>query len=211
VVTNAALFATTQGQRLLQAHTLVLNRHWVPVGFTHVRRAVSLVYDEAARVIAPDTYVVHDFSSWSDASQDAPEDECIRSVSLWFRVPEIILLTRYDGVPRAEVPFSRRNLCIRDRFTCQYCGKRVGGHDLTIDHLIPRSKGGPCSWHNCVVACVRCNGRKGNRTPKEARMKLAQAVGKPRWSPSYGVPLALKRLSWQQFIGNTPFDIELEV
>lgn len=200
VVTDAAFCATGQGQRLLQTHTLVLNRHWLAVGFTQVRRAIALVYDESAKVIAPDTYVLHDFRSWADVSQQAPRDECVCSVRLAFRIPEIILLTVYDGIPRAEVPFSRRNLCIRDRYACQYCGARITGQSLTIDHLLPRSRGGACAWENCVVACMHCNERKGNRTPSEAHMRLLRHPRRPRWTPSFSVPLNHRRTSWQKFI-----------
>jgi len=197
-------------EALLSAHTLVLNRHWLAVGFTQARRAISLVYEEVAKVIAPDTYALYDFNSWADLSRHAPTHECIHSVRIVFRVPEIIILTDYSGIPRASVAFSRRNLCIRDRYTCQFCGTKLNGHNLTIDHIIPRSRGGRATWENCVLACVKCNERKGDMTPEEAHMKLLKKPRRPRWSPSFGIPLRHRKASWEKFISDVYWDIELE-
>ena len=210
VVSNAAIVRTAQRSQLLSAHTLVLNRHWLAVGFTEARRAISLVYQEVARIIAPETYALHDFDSWADLSQHAPREECVRSVRLVFRVPEIIILKEYSGMPRASVAFSRRNLCVRDRYTCQFCSTRLSGQDLTIDHLQPRSRGGMTTWENCVLACVRCNERKRDRTPTEAHMKPLRVPKKPRWAPSFAVPLTHRKTSWDKFVSDLYWDIELE-
>jgi 5-methylcytosine-specific restriction endonuclease McrA len=195
---------------LLTAHTLVLNRHWLAVGFTEARRAISLVYQEVAKIISPETYTLHDFTSWADLSRYAPHEECIRSVRVVFRVPEIIILTEYDGSPRAAVSFSRRNLCIRDRYMCQFCGAKLSGENLTIDHLTPRSRGGSTTWENCVLSCIRCNERKRDRTPDEAHMKPLKAPRKPRWAPSFTVPLRHRRASWEKFVSDLYWDIELQ-
>jgi 5-methylcytosine-specific restriction endonuclease McrA len=210
VVNDPAIATDVFHRQLLTSHTLVLNRHWLAVGFTHARRAISLVYQDVAKIIAPDTYVLHDFESWTDLSRQAPKDECVRSVRTVFRVPEIILLTSYDGQPRASVAFSRRNLCIRDRYTCQYCSIKVDGEDLTIDHLHPRSRGGLTTWENCVISCMRCNERKRDRTPVEAHMKPIRHPRKPRWSPSFAVPLRQRRSSWEKFVSDLYWDVELE-
>jgi len=210
VIPDAAIVSTARAEALLSAHTLVLNRHWLAVGFTQARRAISLVYEEAAKVIAPETYTLHDFNSWADLSRHAPTQECVRSVRIVFRVPEIIILTSYSGMPRASVAFSRRNLCIRDRYACQFCGVRLTSQELTIDHLVPRSRGGHATWENCVIACVPCNERKGNRTPEEAHMKPLRPPKRPRWAPSFGIPLKHRRESWEKFISDVYWDIELE-
>jgi 5-methylcytosine-specific restriction endonuclease McrA len=210
VITDPAIAATVNPGALLSAHTLVLNRHWLAVGFTQARRAISLVYEEVAKVIAPDTFTLHDFDSWADLSRYAPRQECVASVRIVFRVPEIIILTEYNGTPRASVAFSRRNLCIRDRYACQFCGVKLNSHDLTIDHIVPRSRGGYATWDNCVIACVKCNERKGNRTAEEAHMKLVRQPRRPRWAPSFGIPLKHRKESWEKFISDVYWDIELE-
>ncbi len=86
-------------------------------------------------------------------------------------VPSILRLVRFvKTVYTREAPFSTGNLLIRDNHACQYCGDTAG--PLTIEHVFPRSRGGKTSYENCVIACARCNGKKGNRTPREAGMKL---------------------------------------
>ncbi|MEO5952416.1 MAG: HNH endonuclease, partial [Chloroflexia bacterium] len=83
--------------------------------------------------------------------------------------------------PQRRVPLSRREIFVRDNYTCQYCGKRT--HDLTLDHIIPRSRGGPNSWDNLVSACHDCNGKKGQRTPDQAKMYLRSVPREPRPNP----------------------------
>lgn len=189
--------------------TLVLNKSWVPIATTTVRRAIQLVMSDAARVIEPGSYQAHDFVSWAEL-QAARDEECIRTVSKRIRVPEIILLTLFNGYPRMEVAFTRRNLYRRDGFTCQYCGAQPGGAELSIDHVMPRSKGGRSSWSNCVLACTGCNRRKGNRTPAEARMKLQTEPKAPNWAPHVEVTLGKRRASWEAFINDRYWNVALE-
>ena len=207
MVADLAAYSVRTGS-LLSAHTLVLNRNWVAVGVTRAKRAISLVYIDSAKVLSPETYALHDFNSWTELSEEAPSETCIHSVRFAFRVPEIILLTRYGGVPRAGVAFSRRNLCIRDKYTCQFCGRRLDGNSLTIDHVLPRSRGGKATWDNCVLACVACNERKGSRTPEEAGMHLKKPPRRPAWSPSFSVPVTHRLPSWRRFLGDTLWDAD---
>ncbi len=193
---------------MLDQPTLVLNRHWVPVGTISVRNALCLIYREAARVILPNDYSLHDFDSW--ASLAVNEDEpAISTVSLRIKVPEVVLLTRYGAFPRRRVTFSRKNLYRRDLYTCQYCGAKPAIQDLSIDHVIPRSRRGKSNWENCVLACLRCNRRKANRTLKESGLKLHRQPKEPRWSPFVTIPLAQRRTSWEQFISNEYWNVEL--
>ena len=97
----------------------------------------------------------------------------------------MLALARYDRLPTQAVAFSRRNIFKRDRFTCQFCGRQPGSEELTIDHVVPRSRGGTSTWENCVLACVPCNARKANRTPEQAGMKLRRAPVRPAWKPLY--------------------------
>jgi 5-methylcytosine-specific restriction endonuclease McrA len=194
---------------VLSQPTLVLNRSWVAIHATSVMDAMRLLFKGAAMAIRTDTYEVHGFDSWADLSVE-PDEPHVRTVRLRIRVPEVIVLTHYDGIPSHSVPFTRRNLFKRDRNTCQYCGARPGTAELTIDHVVPRSRGGRSSWSNCVLACVRCNRRKANRTPREARLHLHRDPGAPKWSPILALPVGRVRQSWERFIGEQYWNALLE-
>jgi len=193
---------------VLTRPTLVLNRHWQPVGVASVARSLSLVAAERARVVDPTDFQQY---PWADWAQLVPRhDELfVQSVQFRVRVPEIITLTGYDKVPRNEVAFSRRNLFRRDQYTCQFCGSRPGSEELTIDHVVPRSRGGTSTWENCVLACLRCNMRKANRTPAEARMPLRKLPVRPRWQPMYSWS-QVRIASWSQFLSEAYWSVELE-
>jgi 5-methylcytosine-specific restriction endonuclease McrA len=194
---------------MLSEPALVLNRSWFPIGTTTVRDAICLVYRDAARALDPADCSVHDFDSWSSL-RVAENEPCIRTVRLRIRVPEIIVLTDYDAVPRHRVPFSRRNISQRDRHQCQYCGARPPMGDLTVDHVVPRSEGGRSTWENCVLACLRCNRRKANRTLIESGMRLLRAAREPHWSPCLAIPLGKRRASWEQFVSESYWNVVLE-
>jgi len=193
---------------LLSQYTLVLNKNWLAIGVTSVRHAISLVFSGTARAIHPETYETHDFDSWTDLSASEGEP-CIRTVSLRMPVPEIIVLQAFDGVPRRRVVFSRRNIFRRDRFSCQYCGSRSSPGMLTIDHVVPRSRGGRSGWTNCVLACFHCNARKGNRTLDQAGLRLLRKPGEPPWVPYFTIPLAHRRISWEKFVSDSYWDVQL--
>ncbi len=164
---------------------LVLNKGWTPIGTVSLQRAITMLFSDyedgtpKAKVIEPESYAT---MSWDDWSKLKPKvtDETIRSANMVFRCPEVIMLTRYDKYPEPKAHFSRRTLYKRDRYTCQYCLGKPGTEELTIDHVMPRSRGGPTSWENCVLACVECNARKANRTHDEASMKLHTVPKKPK-------------------------------
>jgi 5-methylcytosine-specific restriction endonuclease McrA len=105
-------------------------------------------------------------------------DRIIQGVEKVFRAPAVLLLIKVvRSVYRGRVPFSKKNVMIRDQFTCAYCGRT--GKPLTLDHVIPRSKGGTTKWENCVACCKACNLNKGAKTPKEARMSLIRRPFQP--------------------------------
>ena len=158
---------------------LVLNASYEPLHVTSAKRAITLVQYGVAEVL--------------EESEDV-----VRSPSTVIPVPSVIRLRRYVRRPRVNpVPFNRRNVLRRDSFTCQYCG----GHDeLTLDHVLPRSRGGRHHWENVVTACRHCNQRKGNRTPAEAAMPL---LTRPH-APTFGVyahgQFAHWQPAWAQYI-----------
>jgi len=154
---------TRRRAELLDRATLVLNRSWRPVHVTTVRRALCMVFRDAARIVSPETLETFTFVQWLDVP--VPNDDlAIRSPSVRVSAPEVIVLVHYDRVPCHEAPFTRRNLFLRDDFTCQYCGRRCSSDHLSVDHVLPRSRGGSTTWENCVLACVGCNARKADRT-----------------------------------------------
>jgi 5-methylcytosine-specific restriction endonuclease McrA len=141
----------------------VLNVTYEPLSVVPVPRAIHLLMVQRAELI--------------EAS-----DTVIRSERLQLPVPQVIRLLHYVRVPHnLPLPLSRRALLLRDDFTCQYCGAQPGRENLTIDHVVPRSRGGRTEWENVVAACGACNRKKGNRTPEEAGMRLLHKPHRPRF------------------------------
>jgi 5-methylcytosine-specific restriction endonuclease McrA len=194
--------------RMLNRPALILNRNWQPVNVATVARALVLVWNEAARVVDPESYQLY---TWADWSRIAPRegDAFIQAVRLRLRVPEVIVLAEYERLPNAAVSFSRRNVFKRDHWTCQYCGVQPGGEELTIDHVVPRSQGGTSIWGNCVLSCIDCNHRKANRTPQQAGMKLRKAPVRPTWKPLYARH-TMRIESWSKFISETYWNTPLQ-
>jgi len=194
----------------LDAQVLVLNKSWVAVHIASARRALALLYQGFARAVHPSDYSLYDFEDWCELSQAVDGGRYIHTVSFRVRVPEVILLKTFNGFIRQEVRFSRRNIFERDKNTCQYCGRRMPRSEITIDHVVPRSRGGVDSWDNLVLACVECNVRKSNRTPEEAKMPLIRRPVKPSWLPQLGMRIPTSQItSWQRFVDMAYWDVEL--
>lgn len=189
---------------VLDQPVLVLNRYWQPVQTCSVRRALHLLCVGHARVVQTDgenQFQTHDLGSWMDYSTSSTEGDFIHTVRLAVRVPSILVLGLYDKIPRLEVKFTRRNVFLRDQFTCQYCAKALPEPQLNLDHVIPRQKGGRTTWENIVTSCVRCNTRKANKLPQEANMHPMHKPVAPRWKPLFGIrENGLGDVSWAHFI-----------
>lgn len=108
-----------------------------------------------------------------------------------WQMPAVVRLTHWIKPHQQRVKFSRQNVLARDRWKCQYCGEQKPTPELTFDHVIPRSRGGKTAWDNIVIACRECNARKGNRTPREARMTLRSKPVRPNWLPLFNMRLRL--------------------
>ena len=165
---------------MLNSNVLVLNRSYLPIHVTTVRRAFTLIFQGTALAVGRD-YGTFDFESWQQ--QPIVRVEAIGTTRGPIRVPRVILLVRFDRVPKRHVRYSRVNIFARDKFTCQYCGAKPHRSELNLDHVIPRSLGGRTTWENVVCCCVDCNRRKGGRTPMQARLPLLRRPVKPRWTP----------------------------
>ena len=185
----------------LASKVLVLNRFYFPVHVTPLRRAMSLLYQDIARAVDEPSRTF-DFASWSDLAVPL-EAEAIGLVNRTIRVPRVVLLSRYDRVPRRSVRFTRVNIYRRDRHHCQYCGCRYARNQLNLDHVIPRSRGGSSTWDNVVCSCRRCNRLKGDRTPEEANMRLRRRPFRPEWTPFLVEECRIKRYKeWLPYVGS---------
>jgi 5-methylcytosine-specific restriction endonuclease McrA len=189
---------------VLDRKTLVLNRSWLPVTTTTVRRAIGLIARGVAGAVHPGTFEVADWNAWIERG---PLDrETLRGIGFVFPIPDVIVLRVYNGLPDLTVSFSRRNVYRRDGFRCQYCGDRPAVSQLTLDHVVPRSRGGATSWDNCVAACIACNATKADRLPAEAAMELRRHPRAPRW-PGGLDPRSLRdRPVWHRFVPRTSLD-----
>jgi len=166
---------------LLNSKVLVLNRSYLPVHVTSVRRAFSLLYQGIAKAV--DTqYRTFDYESWNALSTSV-HDEAIGLIGRAIRVPRVILLVSYDRMPRRRVRFSRFNVFARDKNTCQYCGQRFPRSELNLDHVVPRSQNGLSTWQNIVCSCFACNRAKGGKRPEQAGMRLIKKPVQPEWTP----------------------------
>ena len=203
----------------LNGSVLVLNRFYMAVHVVSVRRALGLLYRELAEVINVEDgqYSNYDFEAWVEMSQfihaetedgssfneNDEERDWIRSVNFPIQVPRVIRLSFYDKVPKLTLRFNRRNLFGRDKNTCQYCGLVKPLAQLSFDHVIPTSRGGKTTWENVVCCCLKCNGKKGDKLPKEANMKLIKKPVRPRHNPLITVRLNNPKYEmWRTFLGS---------
>lgn len=174
----------------LSTSVLVLNKHYVVVRVVTARRAFGLIYKANAEVIHSDNgrFSNFNFAGWLDYSsfrvgQPVDHELFVRTPRYAVLVPKVIRLMKYDKVPKREVKFNRKNILARDENECQYCGRKYSASALSIDHVIPKSRGGKSTWTNAVAACHACNTRKGGRLPSEAGMKLIRVPIVPKRNP----------------------------
>ena len=195
----------------------MLNKLYVAVRVISAKRAFGLLARDIAAVIDVDDgqYLNYDFESWAEIGQLKAEFEpdrhdWVRTVQMELPVPRIIRLLGYDRLPAQQVKLTRRNLFARDRNRCQYCGCTFPTSELSIEHVIPRTQGGPDTWENLVCSCVRCNARKGGRTPVQAHMKLVREPKRPRRNPMIALRLGHEKYaSWKSFLDEAYWSVEL--
>lgn len=212
---EAAMVAGTL--RGLDTKVLVLNKLYVAIRVVSARRAFCLLVKDLAEVIHIDNgqYLNYDFESWTEISElqhqfEPDKHDWVRTVRYDLAVPRIIRLYGYDRLPQQQVKLNRRNLFARDRNQCQYCGHSFPSADLSIDHVMPRTQGGGDTWTNLVCSCIRCNAKKGGRTPDQARMKLIRPPHQPRRNPLITMKLSSDRYaSWKAFLDEAYWSVEL--
>lgn len=199
---------------LTERKCLVLNKNWSPIGTVSFEKAMNKVFSTyadgtpKARIIEPESYQALTWEDWSRLRPKEGED-AFAACETYFRIPEIILLSRYEKLPKKTVQFSRRMLYKRDKMTCQYCGAQPGSEELTVDHIVPRSKGGLTTWENCALACTDCNRKKADKLLSECKMKLLSVPKKPDVS-KYKFETYKRVDSWQAWLGLNYWNVELE-
>ncbi len=195
----------------LRCSVLVLNRFYMAIRVVNVRRAMTLLYRGCAEVITIEdsSYLNYDFDSWCEVSQllaleKQDDEDYLRAVGFEIQVPRIVRLTRYDKLPKISVRFNRKSIFARDDHRCQYCGQTRPASLLSLDHVVPRSHGGKTTWENIVCSCLRCNSRKGGRTPSQAGMRLLSHPAKPAHNPAMSLPLDDPKYAiWKTFVQNS--------
>lgn len=208
---------STQAHQPLDSRVLVLNKHYMALRIIGARRAFSLLLRDLAEVIFCDdgSYANYDFTSWKEISEtrhafEAHKHDWVTTVNFDIAVPRVIRLLCYDRIPNTSVKFNRRNLFARDNNRCQYCGRKFPTVELSLDHVVPRTAGGDASWQNIVCACLKCNVKKGGRTPEQAGMKLIRKPVKPKNNPVIHIHLSHECYrSWKQFLDNAYWSVEL--
>lgn len=163
----------------MNQRVLVLNQDYSPLMVCSVERAFVLVFLNKSEMIR------------------SANGHKIHSITRSFPMPSVIRLNRYVQAPYKGVNLTRQNIFKRDGFQCQYCGTKK---DLTLDHVIPSSKGGPHSWTNLVTACKRCNAKKGDYTPEQAGMALAFKPYKPSYALFLRDISGMKQEEWDEFL-----------
>ncbi len=194
---------------------LVLNRGYQPIGVTRCRRAIALLVKGRAEVVSVSdgTWSTYTWADWTRLRNQARESGQPSSTGIVGGDGQVIQLpsairVSYTKVPPRQVACSRRNLYVRDGFRCQYCGLNFKSSDLTLDHVIPKSRGGPFTWGNIVTACYGCNQKKAGRTPAECGMKLRRKPVRPEWKPRYAAPAA-RVDDWEALVGYAYWNTEM--
>ncbi len=164
----------------MKDRVLILNQDFSAIAVCSVHKAFLLVYLDKAEMVSK------------------ANGSVLRSISHAYPVPSVIRLQRYVHVPYHGIALSRHNIMRRDNYSCQYCGTVK---NLTLDHLLPRSRGGETNWQNLVTACIRCNSRKGDRTPEEAGLKLLQKPAKPSLLTFLKLHLNSHNEDWRIYLG----------
>lgn len=190
---------------VLEESVLVLDKNFAALEITTVKDAFDILFRDSGVVIDKyQKYSLEDWIEYSDmvisTSGDVPVGSVIRSPRHTILVPDVILITDYNGYNKSNnvLKYSRHNIFQRDNYECQYCGKHFSKRDLTLDHILPKSRGGRAAWNNIVSACKPCNSRKGNLLLSETTMKLIKQPTTPTWKETFRLPKGKE--SWTLYL-----------
>lgn len=189
---------------------LVLNKSYIPIHIVDWRKAMSLIFQETAKPLDRDL-IIYDYEEWylfskDHISHDYPK---IHTVNKQIAIPEIIILKTYDRLPQRDVKYSRQTLFERDGYKCYLCNNIFERRNLTIDHVIPRSKGGKTTWENTITCCKSCNGIKSDKLLNQLNLKPFFMPKKPKWISPLNFSQKKQTLkSWDKFMERAFIDIE---
>lgn len=167
---------------------LLLNFSYEPLGTVSLQRAVRMLFARKAEVL-------------HDSGRE------IRSQKLSFPLPSVLRLLYYVAHRRRSVSLTKKNVLLRDDYKCAYCAA-PGGSAMTVDHVVPKSRGGSSAWENLVACCSPCNSRKRDRTPEEARMPLRRKPHVPRRIPWVVVRRNTASAEWSKYL--TLYNVSIE-
>ena len=189
----------------LKKPVLVLNKLWMPIRVIPAIRAFTLLFADKAHVVSVSDYSVFNWDEWCLTSVE-DDDITIQTSNTTVKVPEVIVLSKYDKVPKKGMKLTKRNIFIRDGFTCQYTGEKVSTKTADIDHVIPKSRGGKTSWDNLVVCSKKVNRKKADKTPQEAGLTLLKEPCKPPPQVIFIDPRMEVPESWKKFMSKKMLD-----
>jgi len=185
----------------LSKPVLVLNKMWIPIRVASVKRCLKLVFADKASLVDPADYAIYDWDEWTLIDSDCDESSILTTRGN-VKIPEVIVLLKYDKIYSKDLRLTKKNIYIRDKYKCQYTGKQLSYDEANIDHVIPRARGGKNTWGNLVVCSKEINSIKGDRTNEEAGLKLIKKPVKPTpdgphrlLDPKFKMPE-----SWNKFI-----------
>ena len=182
---------------ILKERVLVLNKSWAVISTITVKGAMILLFRDKASVVCPHTYAIFGIDEWMKRSKD--KEEGIKTSSGYIAKPEVVIIKNYVREPRRKIAFTRRNLAKRDDNMCQYCLAK-NASKFTIDHVLPRSKGGETCFTNCVLACSRCNTKKSDKSLSEIGFVLNKKPITPDWSPYLELDSSRIPEVWRKFV-----------
>jgi len=185
----------------LNTPVLVLNKNWTVIGTTSTQNAIVLMCRESAKALCTSSFMLYGWEPWISEETNLPDvSNYIRTSSISVPAPSVIILTNFKDIHISTVKFSSRALYLRDNYTCQYCNKKKSVKDLSIDHVLPKSKKGKTNWENCVTACFRCNNQKSDKTLRESGFKLNRKPSKPKWNPIIHIRPNYRPKSWEPLL-----------
>jgi 5-methylcytosine-specific restriction endonuclease McrA len=162
---------------------LLLNISYEPLKIINWKRAVTLLFLGKVEVVEEYNREIH-------------------AVSFTINLPSVVRLLKMVKRPKIPIRFSRQNIYARDRYRCQYCGRRFPVEELTYDHVLPKFRGGKTEWENIVTCCIACNRKKGGHTPQEVSMRLVRKPARPTWIPAVRITLGAHNVpqSWRDYL-----------
>lgn len=197
-------------QQVVNDSVLVLNRYFMAIQVTIVKEAICALVTGKAKIVDKE-YAMYTLEQWKIYTKEYCKTEeigtdyigLIRSPTTTILSPQVILLPdcEFNSPMIKTVKYSRRNIYQRDGNTCQYCHRKVGNQHMTLDHVVPKSKGGKSTWSNVVASCTWCNAEKGDKLLSELGWKLDKLPTPPKWKSHVGIPFSKgKKEYWNNFL-----------